>query len=139
MDEFKLNIYPNGKTYSDEFIKQCRKKLEDGIPFFMVDWEGYAVDTGIRGDESKYEFLSKYAPLCLDSEIADYEHKYSKGCLDETRKWVKSKVAQMSEVEFWKAVALSNIFWHITYQRWYEKEVSKGQNKGVSSGEDINE
>lgn len=117
MNEFKLNIYPKRKVYSNEFIGRHRTKS-----LFTEDWEGYAVDTGIRGDESKYEFLSKYAPLCLDSEIADYEHKYSKGCLDGTRKWVESKVAEMSEVEFWKAVALSNIYWCITYQRWHEKE-----------------
>ncbi len=125
MDEFKLNIYPDGKTYSHEFIERRRKQLEDGIIFYAEDWDGYAITTGICGNESKYEFLNKYAPLCCDSEIADCEHKYSKGTFNETRKWVESKVAQMSEVEFWKAVALSNIYWKTQYQGWYEKETSR--------------
>lgn len=124
MDEFKLNIYPDGKTYSAEFIERRRKQLEDKTIFYAEDWDGYAIATGICGNESKYEFLNKYAPLCCDSEIADCEHKYSKGAFDGTRKWVESKVTQMSEVEFWKAVALSNIYWKTKYQGWYEKEVS---------------
>lgn len=125
MDEFKLNIYPDEKTYSREFIEQRRKQLKDGVSFYAKDWDGYAIITGICGNESKYEFLNKYALLCCDSEIADCKHKYSNAAPNETRVWVEDKVAQMSETEFWKAVALSNIYWKAKYQNWYEKETSR--------------
>lgn len=123
MSEFKLNVYPHGKIYSAEFIKQNREQnYSEGTTY-----DDYAIVTGIRGDENKHEFLSKYALLCFGSEAADRDGEYSRPYPDETRHWVKDKVEQMSEVEFWRSVALSNIYWRIKINSWYEREDLKNE------------
>lgn len=122
MSEFKLNVYPHGKIYSAESIEQERKKIREQHYADGTIYDDYATVTGIRGDESKYEFLSKYALLCHGSEAADRDGEYSKPSPDETRHWIKDKIEQMSEVEFWRSVALSNIYWHIKTHDRYEEE-----------------
>ena len=122
MNDFKLNIYPNGKIYSAEFIEGQRKQIKEQGWASGTSADDFAIVTGIRGDESRYEFLKKYAVLCHGSETADYKNKYSKPYFDETFHWIENKVSQMSEVEFWKAVALSNIYWEIKYENMYHEK-----------------
>lgn len=123
MSEFKLNVYPHGKIYSAEFIEQKREQnYSEGTIY-----DDYAIVTGIRGDESKYEFLNKYALLYYGSEAADRDGEYSVPRSDGTRHWVKDKVEQMSEVELWRSVALSNLYWFIKVHDWYKKEESKNK------------
>lgn len=111
-----------GKFILRNLSNRNAKKIREQHYADGTIYDDYATVTGIRGDESKYEFLSKYALLCHGSEAADRDGEYSKPSPDETRHWIKDKIEQMSEVEFWRSVALSNIYWHIKTHDRYEEE-----------------
>lgn len=114
MENFKLDIYKDGLTFSKEYVNE---------PFLMgsADTE-FAKTTKICGDESAFEFLDKYCVPPLGAEsINTMFSKYGKtiGGIGDDYFWNKDKLKDITEVEFWKMVALTNIYWCKKYKEWY--------------------
>ena len=119
MENFKLDIYKDGLTFSKEYVNET---------FVMGSAdEELAKRTKICGDESIFEFLDKYCVPPLGAEsINDIFSKYGKtitGICDGYY-WDKDKLKDITEVEFWKIIALSNIYWCNKHEKYLkDKEV----------------
>lgn len=118
------DIYLHGKTFTDEQIKAIANKRQNGGMFTVL--EGFASETKIKGTETLQELVKR---LCLPplggeqicEEFEKYGYTLSVSAYDGWE-WKEDKLADITEAEAWKMIALSSIYWENFYRELYYKE-----------------
>lgn len=121
INDFNLDIYSNGKVFSKDFCEE----IDNGI---MSVCERFAKLTKIRGNEDKLEFLREYCVPPLGAEninslFGEYGETISHICSGFF--WDNERLEQITEVEYWKMIALSSIFWEKFYEDAYDRQCKK--------------
>ena len=117
-----MSLYRSGKVFTKEEIEELKQKTRG---MFTIE-QDYARTTGIKGDETLQELLKKFGYPCLGGESAFEvidKYGYTVCGICDSFEW-KDTVKDISELEAWKIIALSSIYWWKSYKNWLDRERS---------------
>lgn len=103
------SIYKNNIVATDEQVKEIQSR---GIGIYTI-LEGFIEETGIRGDEPFDELVRRFCvpPLGGESIIDEWgKYGYTYTGIRDGYIW-KDNLKDVTELEAWKMLALSNIYW----------------------------
>ena len=117
-----MKHYKNKKVFTEEQLERIKNER------FLTVTEEYAGTTGIKGDESLQELVKKYAVPPLGGEeifevISKYGHSFFGIC--DGFKW--DNLDTLTELDAWKIIAFSSIYWKAKYEKWFRDEQEKNK------------
>lgn len=114
------SLYLNGTVFTKQEVELLKGKITG---MFSLE-EDYAKRAGVRGDETLKELVEKFCVPPLGAEnIFDVFGKYGYTMFGVCEGFIwKDELKCVSELDAWKMIALSSIYWEAFYKELYERK-----------------